>query len=189
MDTNTTVSMLMDIEPTNAVDESIMATVEMMQSCTLRDSGSNASKSEQAQDVDMDADTPTNETTQANEMIVGSPQDKHMNYRVRPSTPYPNLKHHILRNPQYLHVSTLERKPVCKSDRAPKPQHKHLKHLVGVDAKSKAPAAISSDKVVKASVQHGRSRLGPRTLSTLERRAKMESRFAHAVLEAIDEEA
>jgi len=170
-------------------DASIMATVAMMQSFTLRDSGSNASKSEQTQDVDMDVDTPTNEMTQANELIVDSRQNKHMKYKVRPSTPYPNLKHHALTIPKYLHASTLERKPVCKPDRAPKPQHKHLKHLVGVDAKSKAPAAISSDKVVKASVQHGRSRLGPRTLSTLERRAKMESRFAHAVLEAIDEEA
>ena len=189
MDSNTTASMFMDIERTNAVDASIMAIVAMMQSCTLRDSGSNASKSEQAQDVDMDVDTPTNETTQANEMIVDSPQNKHMKYKVRPSTPHSNLKYHLLTIPKYLHATTLERKPVCKPDRAPKPQHKHLKHLVGVDAKSKAPAAISSDKVVKASVQHGRSRLGPRTLSTLERRAKMESRFAHAVLEAIDEEA
>lgn len=189
MDSNTTASMFMDIESTNAVDASIMATVQMMQSCTLRDSGSNASKSEQAQDVDMDVDTPTNETTQANEMIVDSPQNKHMNYKVPRSTPYPNLKHHILTNPQCLHASTLERKPVGKPDRAPKPQHKNLKHLVGVDAKSKAPAAISSDKVVKASVQHGRSRLGPRPLPSLERKGKMESRFAHAVLEAIDEEA
>ncbi|GAB7325321.1 hypothetical protein MBLNU13_g09368t2 [Cladosporium sp. NU13] len=162
--------MAMDIEPTNAVDASIMSTVEMMQSCTLRDSGGNALNSEQAQDVDMDVDKPTCETTHANETNVGSPQHEHVKHK-------------------HLHATTLERKAACISQRALNPQHKHLKYLVGVDAKSKAPATISSDKVVKASVQHGRSRLGSRSLPSLKRKRKMESRFAHAVLEAIDEEA
>jgi hypothetical protein len=200
MDSLTTENMSMDIDSTNAVDASIMSTVDMMQSCTLRDSGDDALRSEQAQDVDMDVDTPTNEATQANEMDIDSPQYEYIKYEVRLSAPYPYPKPqtHILTPSKHHHATTtaqsettaLQRsKAVHTSGSAPKPQHKHLKHLVGVDAKSKAPAAISSDKVVKASVQHGRSRLGPRTLSTLERRAKMESRFAHAVLEAIDEEA
>jgi hypothetical protein len=180
--------MSMDIESTNAGDASIMSTVEMMQSCTLRDSGSNAAKSEQAQDVDMEVDTPTSETTQANETIVGSPQHEHMKHKVRSSTPYPDLKHHILTTPKCLHATTSERKTVCKPDCAPKPQHKHLKHLLGVDAKTKAPAAGSSGKVVKASVQHGRNRPGLRPLPPLKRKGKGMSRIMHALLGAIEEE-
>ena len=141
----------------------------------------------------MDVDTPTNKTTLANEMIVESPQHEHFKHKVHSPPPYPILKRHILTTAKHHRATTLERKAVRKPDCAPKPQHKHLKHLVGVDAKSKAPASISSDKVVKASVQRGRSRLDPRPLPSLERnrkrKRKMESRFAHAVLEAIEEEA
>ena len=191
MDTNATASMCIDIESTNAVHASIMATLEMMETCTLRDTGGNALKPEQAQDVDVDVDVPTNETTQANEMIVDSLQHKHVKYKVRPYTPYRKLRYQItlLTTSKYLHATTLERKPVCKPTYAPKPQHKHLKHLVRIDAKSKAPVAISLDKAVKASEQHGRSRFGPRLLASPERKRQTESRFAHAVLETIDEEA
>jgi hypothetical protein len=80
----------MDIEFTNAVDASIMSTVDMMQSCILRDSGDDALKSEQVQDVDMDVDMPTNETVQANAMNIGSPQHEHIKYKVCPSTPNPH---------------------------------------------------------------------------------------------------
>jgi hypothetical protein len=88
MDSFTTENMSMDIDSTNAVDASIMSTVDMMQSCTLRDSGDDTHMSEQAQDVDMDVDTPTNETREADEMNIDSPQYEHIKYEVRLSTPF-----------------------------------------------------------------------------------------------------
>ena len=94
MDSNATENMSMDIESTNAVDASITSTVEMMQAFTLGESSDDAFKSAQAQDtcIDMDVDTPTNETVQANEMHVDLPLHTHINDEVYPLTPYPNLK-------------------------------------------------------------------------------------------------
>lgn len=85
MDFNTTENMSMDIEATNAVDAAIMSTVDMMQAITLGDSSDDALKSEQAQDVDMDVDTSSNEVTQANETNKDS-QYEHVKCEVRPPT-------------------------------------------------------------------------------------------------------
>lgn len=185
--------MSMDMESTNAVDASIMATMHMMQSCSLRDSGDNALKSEQSKDVDMDVDTPANETSQANELNTDSPQHGHAKHEVRPSPPTPTLNHNILTIPKH-HLTTntapttttpLSRRPACKSAHAHKPQHKHLKHLAGVDAKCKPLAAFSLNRVMAASVQRSRMH----SLLRDPRTPAKQSRFAKAVLDAIEEEA
>lgn len=180
----------MDMESTNAVDASIMATMHMMQSCTLGESSDDALKSEQAKDVDMDVDTPANERSQANEMIVDFPQHEYAKHEVRPSPPSPSIKHHVLTTPKHSHATpttatSLSRNPVCRSAHAPKPQHKHLKHLVGVDARCKPPAALSLNRVLAASVQRSRTH----SLLRDPRTPQKQSRFAKAVLDAIEEEA
>jgi len=185
MDSNATESMSMDMGFTNAVDASIMATMHMLQSCTLGESSNDALKSEQAKDVDMDVDTPTIETSRADEMIVDSPQHEHTKHEVCPSPPSPILKHPILTTPKHQPASSLSRKPACKSAHAPKPQHKHLKHLAGVDAKCKSPAALSLNRVMAASVQRSRTH----SLLRDPRAPQKQSRFAQAVLDAIEEEA
>ncbi|KAM0702636.1 hypothetical protein Q7P35_010067 [Cladosporium inversicolor] len=166
--------MSMDMESTNAVDASIMATMHMMQSCSLRDSGDNALKSEQSKDVDMDVDTPANETSQANELNTDSPQHGHAKH-----------EHHLTTNTAPTTTTPLSRRPACKSAHAHKPQHKHLKHLAGVDAKCKPLAAFSLNRVMAASVQRSRMH----SLLRDPRTPAKQSRFAKAVLDAIEEEA
>lgn len=78
-----------------------------------------------------------------------------------------------------------EREAIRSSEGAPKPQHKHLKHLVGVDAKSKAPAAFSLDRVVAGSVQ----RSGAHPLQRPPCAKAKQSRLAQAAKEALDQEA
>jgi hypothetical protein len=198
MDSLTTKNMSMDIDSTNAVDASIMSTVDMMQSCTLRDSGDDALRSEQAQDVDMDVDTPTNEATQANEMDIDSPQYEYIKYEVRLSAPYPYPKPqtHILTPSKHHHATTtaqsettaLQRsKAVHTSGSAPKPQHKHLKHLAGVDTKSKTPAAISLNRVTTGCVRRGSTHPLHKHLRTQERRSQL-ARVC-AVMGVLQEEA
>jgi hypothetical protein len=195
MDSNATENMPMDIDSPNAVDASIMSTVDMMQLCTLRDSGDDALKFEQAQDVDTDVDTPFNETVQANEMIIDSPQHEHMEHEVRPSTPHSNLKQYILTPSKHHQATTTapseptvsKPKAVHASGDAPKPHHKQVKHLAGVDAKSRAPAAISLNRVTAGFVQRGSTHLLQRHLRTQERKSQLAR--ACAVMEAIQEEA
>lgn len=177
----------MDMESTNAVDASITSAMHMMQSCSLGESSDNALKSEQSKDVDMDVDTPANETAQAKEMKIDSPQTEHIKHEICPSPPSPTPRQQILKTPKH-HLTTsatsLSRKPACKSAHAPKPQHKHLKHLAGVDAKCKPPAALSLNRVMVASVQ----RSGTHSLPRDPRAPQKQSRFAKAVLDAIREE-
>ena len=183
----------MDMESTNDVDASIMSAMHMMQSCSFRDSGDDALKSEQSKDVDMDVDTPTNATPQADEMIVDSPQREHIKHEVCPSPPSPPLKNLILTPPKHHHATNTaptyaaipERTLACKSTHASKPQHKHLKHLAGVDAKCKPKAALSLNRVMAASVQRSRTH----SLLRDPRAPAKQSRFAKAVLDAIEEEA
>ena len=94
-------------------------------------------------------------------------------------------KHHFATNTAPTTATSLSRKPACKSAHAPKPQHKHLKHLAGVDAKCKPPAALSLNRVMAASVQRSRTHSPLRD----PRAPAKQSRFAKAVLDAIEEEA
>jgi hypothetical protein len=172
-----------DNKPTTAVDAKIMSTVDMLQAFTLRDSSDDASKLDLAQDTDLDVDPPTNETTQANEMDIDPSQNEHLHY------PSATTHHHspstgTTANPD---AAVLERKSVRMPESASKPQHKHLKHLVGVDAKSKAPAAFSLDRVVAASVQRS-SKQDPLQRPSCTDKAR-QSRLAQAAMEALDQEA
>jgi len=189
----------MDVDSINAVDASIMSAVDMMQSCTLGESGSNTLESKKAQDVDMDVDTPVNETMQADEMNIDSPQHALVKSEVRPSPPSKTSKQPTLTTPQHHHAhhktspsptTALNRNTLRTSACAPKPQHKRLKRLAGVDAKSKAPSTISSSKVVRfgGAAQRGSTNPLQRHLRNL-RSPQTQSRFAKAVLEAIQEEA
>ena len=90
---------------------------------------------------------------------------------------------------KHQHATTTipERKAVHNSAYAPKPQHKHLKHLAGVDAKSKAPAAISLHRVTASSVRRGSTHPLQRHLRTPERKSQLAR--VYVAMEGIQEEA
>ena len=193
MDFNATGYTSTNSKSTDAVGASTMSTVDRLQSFTLRDNGDDALEPEPGQDTDMDVDTPTEEATQANETTIDSSQDagpiyldtKRLNLTSSKFTTTPSIHQHA-GTAACPNTDVLERKAICLSEGAVKPQHKHLKHLVSVDAKSKAPAAFSLDRVVAASVQSG-SKHHP--LQQPSRTKAKKSRLAQAATEALDQEA
>lgn len=140
--------MSIDNKANDAVDTDITAAIAKMTSCTFKDSDNSAHDSKAVLAIRMDIDVTTKGTTQADKMDIDLAECTHFGSRIYPSTIMA-----IEAN-----VAALDRSIVRTSERASKPQHKRIARLVGVDARSRAPAAFSLDRLdraVSASVRHG----------------------------------
>lgn len=178
MGCNTTTNKRLSLTKTNnAADADIDAAVCMMKSCTVKDSdskapepkavqavqtvNSNASELKSSQDIDTDVDMTTDDT----DVDTGVDTTDHVRTR----------------------RDSLQRRAVQPSTGAPRPQHQHLARLAGVEARSRASAAFSLDRVHSASIQRGRAQLEPRPFSIVRvaRERQRRSRLAMAAMEEI----
>lgn len=151
----------MDIKTNDTVTADVTSAVDMMQSFTLRNSDGTAPlKHKPAENIDMDVDMTSNEPTPSNEMDIEPTAETHQ------------------------HCSLSHANVDCNSLRVPKPQHKHISRLVGVEVKSRAPAAFSLNRVLTASVHRSSAHPLQRPVRAQER----QSRLAQLALEVIMEE-
>lgn len=197
MGCNTTTNERVSLTKTsNTVDADIDAVMCKMQSCTIKDSDSkapepkavqavdsNAPTSKGAQDIDTDVDMTTDDA--GNDADIDTDVDTHDHVRNRRDSW--SLTEETVAAPP----TPLERQAVHPSRGALRPQHQRLARLAGVEARSRAPAAFSLDRVQSASIQRGRAQLEPRPFSIVRiaRERQRRSRLAMAAMEEMGRKA
>lgn len=189
MGCNTTTNERVSLTKTsNTVDADIDAVMGMMQSCTVKDSDSkapepkavqavdsNAPTSKGAQDIDTDVDMTTDDANIDTDVDT----DDHVRNR-RDSW---SVTEEAIAAPP----TPLERQAVQPSSGALRPQHQRLARLAGVEARSRAPAAFSLDRVQSASIQRGRAQLEPRPFSVVRLAREMRQRRSRLAIAATEE--